>query len=109
MVEPMNETPAFFHLLKRKVSPNSSKSVLVFAAAPIIILAVVRLGWVSLLATAESSTNTLNVSSISTSSRISISFDLLTAAVVTFVLVLLGLTAGLLLLVRSQRSEDNEA
>ncbi len=47
-------------------------------------------------------------SSTSTSSSISIAFDLPTAAVVTFVLVLLGLAAGLLLMMRLGYTEHAE-
>jgi len=87
-------------------TPDSIKSVPLFktTSALVVVLALsIILGMIAHNASygASTSTNTTQTSSSSfTSSSISIAFDLPTAAVATFVLILLGLAAGLLLMTR---------
>ncbi len=56
---------------------------------------------------ASTSGNATQTSSTVTTATISIAFDLPTAAVATFVLVLLGLAAGLLLMMRLSHSDHS--
>jgi hypothetical protein len=89
---------------------KKSTTVAISALAMVLVLSIL-LGMVThqlSYADSTSSNSTQTSSSTFTTSSIIITFDLPTAAVVTFVLVLLGLTAGLLLMMRQGQEDHSE-